>query len=61
MGIRIDTRQPTVLIVVLSFVIVIAAIVVHFMPPLRSAPWLTQYHFWIAIVGYALLLWRTVF
>ncbi len=60
MAIRIDTRQPSVLIVVLSLVIVIAAIVAH-ISPVRSMPWLTSYHFWIAIAGYALLLWRTVF
>ena len=36
------------------------AIVAH-LTPIRSVPFLTQYHFWIAVLGYAILLWRTVF
>jgi hypothetical protein len=61
MAIRIETRQPSVLIVVLSLVVVVVAIVAH-IAPARSLPtWLTQYHFWVAIAGYGLLLWRTVF
>jgi hypothetical protein len=60
MAIRIETRQPSALIVVLSLIIVIVAIIAH-ITPIRSVPWLTTYHFWIAIAGYALLLWRTLF
>ena len=60
MAIRIETRQPSVLFVVLSLIVVIVAIVAH-LTPIRSVPFLTQYHFWIAVLGYAILLWRTVF
>ena len=60
MAIRIDTRQPSALIVVLSIIIVVAAIIAH-IAPIRAMPWLTTYHFWIAVAGYALLLWRTLF
>ncbi len=61
MAIRIDTRQPSVLIVVLSLIVVIAAIVAHLMPSLPIAPWFKRYDFWILAAGYALLLWRTLF
>ena len=60
MAIRIETRPPSATIVVISLIVIIVAIVAH-LTPIRAAPWLTQYHFWIAILGYALLLWRTVF
>jgi tryptophan-rich sensory protein len=60
MAIRIETRQPSALIVVLSIIVVVIAIIAH-LTPIRAAPWLTQYHFWIAVAGYGLLLWRTLF
>jgi hypothetical protein len=60
MAIRVETRQPSALIVILSIIIVIAAIVAH-LTPIRAMPWLNQYHFWIAVLGYAVLLWRTLF
>ena len=60
MAIRIDTRQPSALIVVLSLIIVVVAIIAH-LTPIRAMPFLNTYHFWIAILGYALLLWRVLF
>ena len=60
MAIRIEARAPGAAIIVLSLILIIVAIVAH-LTPIRAAPWLTTYHFWIAIAGYALLLWRIVF
>ena len=57
MPVRIETRQPNTLIVVLSFVIVILAILGHFM----RIPYLTSYQFWLAVIGYAVLLVAVLF
>ena len=60
MAIRIEARAPGAAIIVLSLILIIVAIVAH-LTPIRSVPFLNTYHFWIAILGYAVLLWRVVF
>jgi|RhiMetdeSRZDD1v2_1073273.scaffolds.fasta_scaffold792017_2 hypothetical protein len=57
MPVRIETKNPHVVLVLLSLAIMILAIVAHFM----RIPTVTQYHFWVAVIGYAVLLWATVF
>jgi hypothetical protein len=57
MPVRIDTRQPAKLTLILSLLIVILAIVGHF----TRIPYVTQYNLWVAVAGYALLLFATLF
>jgi hypothetical protein len=57
MPVRIETRQPNKMILVLSFVVVVLAIVGHFM----RIPYVTQYQFWLAVIGYVLLLAAVLF
>ncbi len=57
MPVRIETRQPSTLILILSFAIVILAILGHFI----RIPYLTQYQFWLAVIGYAVLLAAVLF
>jgi hypothetical protein len=57
MPVRIDTNQPTVRILLISLVIAIIAIVGH----LTRVPYITQFHFWLAIIAYAVLLVGTLY
>lgn len=52
MPIRIDTQRPTSRIVVLSLIIVVLAIVGRW----TRIPFVTEYHFWVAVIGYVVLL-----
>ena len=57
MAINIDTVRPSTRILLISLVVMIIAIVAH----LTRVPFLTPYHFWIAVLGYALLLAGTLY
>ena len=57
MAIRIDTNQPSVHVLLVSLVVIIVAIVGH----LARIPYLTQYHFWISVLAYAVLLAGTLY
>jgi hypothetical protein len=57
MPIRVDTNQPSTRILVLSLIVVIVAIVGH----LTRIQYVTQYQFWIAVLGYALLFAGTLY
>ena len=57
MAVNIDTVRPSTRILIISLVVVLVAIVAH----LTRIPFLTQYHFWIAVLGYALLLAGTLY
>ena len=52
MPVRIETNNPTVRVLIISIVLVILAILGH----IARIPYVTQWHFWIAIIGYAVLL-----
>lgn len=56
MGIRIETRQPKTWLLVLSLIVVLAAIIGHF----TRIPYLTQYQFWVAVAGYVILVLATL-
>jgi hypothetical protein len=57
MPVHIDTRQPSKLLLLLSLVIVIVAIAGHFV----RIPYVTPYDLWVAVAGYGLLLFATLF
>jgi hypothetical protein len=57
MPIRVDTNQPSVHILILSLIVIAIAIVGH----LARVPYLTPYHFWVAVLSYALLLAGTLY
>ena len=57
MAIQIDTVRPSTRIVVISLAVALIALLAH----LVRIPVLTQYHFWIAILAYALLLAGTLY
>ena len=57
MPVRIETKNPHRLLLIVSLMIVILAIVAHF----TRIPYITQYQFWVAIIGYLVLLWAVLF
>ena len=57
MPVRIETKNPHTLILVLSLLIVSLALAGHF----TRIPFITQYQFWVAIIGYLVLLWAVLF
>lgn len=57
MPVRIDTNQPTVRVLIVSLVIAIIAIIGH----LTRVPYITAFHFWLAIIAYAVLLAGTLY
>lgn len=57
MPVRIETNNPTVRVLVISLVLAIIAILGH----ITRIPYITQWHFWIAIIAYAVLLAGTLY
>lgn len=57
MPIRVDTNQPSTRILIVSLIVMIVAIVGH----LTRIQYVTQYHFWISVLAYALLLAGTLY
>ncbi len=57
MPVRIETNNPTVRVLVISLVLAIIAILGH----IARIPYITQWHFWIAIIAYAVLLAGTLY
>ncbi len=57
MPIRVDTNQPSARVLAVSLIIVIIAILGH----ITRIPYVTPYHFWIAVLGYAVLLAGTLY
>lgn len=57
MPIRVETNNPTVRVIVISLILAIVAILGH----IARIPHITQWHFWIAIVAYAVLLAGTLY
>ena len=51
MGATMNISAPKVVTFVLSLILVVLALVGHFKP----VAYLTQYQFWLAVIGYALL------
>ena len=51
MGATMNISAPKVITFVLSLILVVLALVGHFKP----VAYLTQYQFWLAVIGYALL------
>ena len=54
---HVDTVRPSTRIVIISLVVALIAIVAH----LARIPVLTQYHFWITILAYAVRLAGTLY
>lgn len=52
MAYRINTNRPSSRIVIISFVLAVLALIGHF----SRVQFLTEYQFWLAIIGYAVLL-----
>ncbi len=57
MPVRIDTNNPSVRVLVVSLVLAIIAILGH----ITRIPYVSQQHFWIAIIAYAVLLAGTLY
>ncbi|MBI4274036.1 MAG: hypothetical protein HY659_04995 [Rhizobiales bacterium] len=57
MPIRVDAIQPSVHILILSLIVIVIAIVGH----LARVPYLTPYHFWVAVLAYAVLMAGTLY
>jgi L-asparagine transporter-like permease len=57
MPVRIETNPPNKWLVALSFAIVILAIVAH----LTRIPIIGRYEFWLAMIGYAVLLYAALY
>lgn len=52
MPVRIDTNQPSVRIVLISLALLLLAVIGH----IARVPYVTPFHFWIAVSAYAALL-----
>jgi hypothetical protein len=57
MPVRIETHPPNKWLVLLSLAIVIVAIVAH----LTRIPFISQHEFWLAAIGYVVLLYATLY
>ncbi len=57
MPVHIETNQPSARVLIVSFVIAIIAILGH----IARIPYISQYHFWLAIIAYAVLLAGTLY
>jgi hypothetical protein len=57
MPVRIETHPPNRWFVIVSIVLVVLAIVAH----LTRIPFVSQHEFWIAAIGYAALLYATLY
>jgi hypothetical protein len=57
MGIHVDTKQPSKFMLLLSLLIVILGVVGHY----ARIPYITQYHFWVVVLGYVVLLLGTLY
>jgi len=57
MPVRVETHPPNTWLVLLSLAIVILAIVAH----LTRIPYISQHEFWVAAVGYGVLLYATLY
>jgi hypothetical protein len=57
MPVRIDTHPPNRWFVIVSIVLVVLAIVAH----LTRIPFVSQHDFWIAAIGFGVLLYATLY
>jgi hypothetical protein len=57
MPVRIETHPPNKWLVLLSLAIVILAMIAH----LTRIPFISQHEFWLAAIGYAVLLYATLY
>jgi hypothetical protein len=57
MPIRIETHPPHKWLVIISLAIIVLAVVAH----LTRIPFLSQHEFWLAAIGYAVLLYATLY
>jgi hypothetical protein len=57
MPVRIETHPPNKWFVITSLVLIVLAIVAH----LTRIPLVSQHEFWIAAIGYAVLLYATLY
>jgi hypothetical protein len=57
MPILVQTNQPSARVLIISLIIVVVAILGH----IARIPNITPYHFWIAVLGYAVLMIGTLY
>ena len=57
MPVRIETHPPNKWLVLVSLAFIMLAIVAH----LTRIPFISQREFWIAAIGYAVLLYATLY
>ena len=57
MPVRIETHPPNRWFVIVSIVLVVLAIVAH----LTRIPFVSQHDFWIAAIGFGVLLYATLY